>query len=201
MAGRIALYGGTFDPPHNGHTAAIRAVLDALAPGALYWMPARQAPHKGEAAAGAEHRLAMCRLAAAELGSRVTVSGHEMGSGVSGYTVDTLAWLSGREPDAELWLVVGQDMLRSLGQWRDPARLLGLCRVAALCRAEGQGPDMDEAAERLRTHYGAVVRRIEHEPVEISSTQLRAMLGHGEGKDFLPGAVWNYIQENTLYRA
>ena len=200
MAGRVALCGGTFDPVHSGHTAAIRAVLDELSPDTLYWMPARQAPHKGEASANAEHRLAMCRLAAQELDPRVTVSDYELGPGVSGYTVDTLTWLSGQEPNAELWLAVGQDMLLGLEQWKDPERLLGLCRVAALCRAEGQALGIDEAAEGLRKRYGAVVRRIKHDPVDISSTRLRAMLGQSEGKEYLTDVVWEYIQKNSLYR-
>ena len=199
MARRVAVYGGTFDPPHLGHVAAAKAALAALSPDELLWMPARQAPHKGRALASAEQRLNMCRLAATELGPCVTVSGLEMEADASGYTVDTLSGLAAREPEAELWLVVGQDMLLSLEQWKDPARLLGLCRVAAVCRARGQDQGMEAAAETLRAKYGAVIRLVGHEPVEISSTRLRGMLARGGGHKYLSEPVWAYIRENGVY--
>lgn len=201
MTRRVALFGGTFDPPHIGHVSAAKTALDALAPDRLYWMPARGAPHKTHPAAAApEQRLDMCRLAARETGARVTVSGYEMTPGVSAYTADTMSWLRETEPDAELWLVIGQDMLVTLEQWYQADRLLRLCRIAALCRANGQDASIIAAAEALRRNFQAVVQPLPHQPVEISSTRLREELKHGQGRNWLPPPVWEYIRERGLYR-
>lgn len=200
MTRRVALFGGTFDPPHMGHVSAVKTALLTLEPDKLLWMPARGAPHKTHPASAApEQRLAMSRLAAESLGERVAVSDYEMQPEVSAYTADTMEWLRTQEPDAELWLIVGQDMLLTLDQWYLAPKLLAMCHVAALSRAGGQDASVAAAAESLQARFQTQVRPLEHTPLEVSSTQLRDALKRGQGQALLPAPVWDYIRERNLY--
>lgn len=197
---RVALFGGTFDPPHLGHVSAAKTALLTLEPDKLLWLPALGAPHKTHAASVApEHRLAMSRLAAESLSERVIVSDYEMRPGVSAYTADTMEWLRAQEPDAELWLVVGQDMLLTLDQWYRADKLLAMCHVATLGRAGGQDASIAAVAESLQARFSTQVRPLEHTPLEVSSTQLRDALKQGKGHELLPAPVWHYIREWGLY--
>lgn len=198
---RIALYGGSFDPPHLGHAAAAETALAALNPDVLYVMPALAPPHKpGAALCAPRHRLEMCRLAFSGLPG-AQVCGFEFSDGATGFTVDTVGWLKKGAPEAEIWLIVGQDMLFTLDIWKNAETLLRECRVAALCRADGQSPGMEDAARSLRKRFGADVTLLPHSPVEISSSRLREALPLGGGGEYLDSRVLGYVMKHGLYGA
>ena len=119
---KIGIYGGTFNPPHLGHLAAARAAMDALGLDKLLLMPAATPPHK-ELPPGsppAADRLAMAeKLADALLMPKtVQVSTLEMDRPGPSYTADTVEQLHEREPESELWLLVGSDMFLTLHTWK-----------------------------------------------------------------------------------
>ena len=162
---KIGIYGGTFNPPHLVHLAAARAAMDALGLDKLLLMPAATPPNK-ELPPGsppAADRLAMAeKLAYALLMPKaVQVSALEMDRPGPSYTADTVEQLHEREPEAQLWLLVGSDMFLSLHTWREPERIMKYASVCAFHRTQA-----DEAArfaaqkERLERDYGARIQLI-----------------------------------------
>src|ERR671936_2486269 len=99
---RVGVLGGTFDPIHLGHVAAARAAMRCARLDELLLVPAGRPPHRPQASASAEDRLAMTRLAAAG-DDHVSVSEIEVRRGGRSYTVDTLRQLHALYPDAELY--------------------------------------------------------------------------------------------------
>ena len=95
---KTLLYGGTFDPPHNGHMNNLRAALALVQPDRALVMPAGTPPHKHASATPAELRLQMCACFTA-LSPAVHVSDWEIRRGGRSYTVHTLEWLRGQDPD------------------------------------------------------------------------------------------------------
>ncbi len=201
---RTGIYGGTFDPPHLGHMAAARAA-GRIGLDRLILIPDGQPPHKALSAASAspEQRLAMTELAADRLHLEipVTVSAMEVRRAGRSYTSDTLAELHRALPDDELWLLMGTDMFLTLQDWHDPETITRLAGICAFGRAQGEGEDLfTPQRERLERRFGArVVTVTLSDLVEISSTELRAMLARGEGREYLDESVWGYILREGLY--
>ncbi|MGM9619663.1 MAG: nicotinate-nucleotide adenylyltransferase [Oscillospiraceae bacterium] len=202
---RIGIYGGTFDPIHLGHLAAAKTVTEELALDRLLLIPAALPPHKelAEQSASASERLEMARLGAESLRMpAIEVSDMEMRREGPSYTVDTLRALREEYPEAELWLLVGTDMLRTFAKWRAADEIL---RLAGLCAFGRHGEDTERSlaatAEELRRAFpGAEVRTLTlPNLVEISSTELRQGLAEGRGEEFLPPAVYGYILRRGLY--
>ena len=113
---KVLLYGGTFDPPHNGHMNNLRAALELVRPDKAIVMPAGIPPHKKASTTPGEVRLAMCQCFTA-LSPAVEVSDWEIAQGGRSYTVHTLEMLRDAYPGAELYLCVGSDMLLTFTQW------------------------------------------------------------------------------------
>ena len=134
---KILLYGGTFDPPHNGHKNNLRAALERVRPDRAIVMPAGTPPHKHASATPAELRLQMCQCFRA-LSPAVEVSDWEIRQGGRSYTVHTLEMLRGANPGAELYLCVGSDMLLTFGEWY---RWQDMLKMAALVVESRTGTD------------------------------------------------------------
>lgn len=198
MSRRLAMFGGTFNPPHIGHVHAARAAAQAMGLSVL-WIPDNIPPHKELPAGSAspEERLEMTRLAAEEVPGSF-VSDMELRRGERSYTADTLEELRVQYPEDELWLIVGTDMLCTLHRWYCPEKIFRLARIAAIARDEGDLVRIRESAEMLREQYQAEIAVVEAEPVPISSSEIRAGLYHGTEK-WLPERVFAYIRERGLY--
>lgn len=143
---KIGVYGGTFNPPHLGHAAAARAVVELLKLDRLLIIPAGLPPHKDLPAGSPtpEQRLEMTRLAADQLGlgDRVEVLDVEIHRHGKSYTADTLAALKARYPDDELWLLMGTDMFLTFQAWHEPERILSLAGIAAFGRTEADTEEL-----------------------------------------------------------
>ena len=138
---KIALFGGSFDPIHPGHIVMARRLADRLALDRVILMPTFVPPHKiREQMAPASHRLAMCRLAAAD-DPRLTVSDLEIRRGGASFTADTLEALQAEYPQARLYLITGADMFCTLHTWYHfPA----IARMAVLCTVPRPGVSREE---------------------------------------------------------
>ena len=202
---KLGIYGGTFNPPHLGHLAAARFALEALELDELRFVPAAAPPHKALPAGspGPAERLAMTQLAADSLllPGRVDVSDMELARPGKSYTADTLRQLRRQYPDARLWLLMGTDMFLTLHQWREPKVITALAGVCTFARAASDSlAALDAQAARLEKDFGATTRVLRlPQVVEVSSTQLRALLAKGEGQDCLAPAVYGYIIRRGLY--
>ena len=167
---RLAMYGGTFNPIHLGHMNAAQAVVDGLQLDKLLLMPANVPPHKAlpEGSASPAQRLEMCRLAASQL-ERVEACPLELERTGPSYTVDTLQTLREQYPQAQLWLVVGTDMVLSFDRWREPEKMAQLCRLAVVARDEADRQRIAEKATFLRERLGMGIDVLEHPAMPMSS--------------------------------
>jgi nicotinate-nucleotide adenylyltransferase len=171
---RIGVFGGTFDPVHNGHVLPVEAAAMKFQLGRVSYVPARLSPHKERPPTDARHRVAMLALA---------LSGRPD---------------SARHPGDELWLLMGTDILAGFGRWREPEAILGLARIAAFHREPYVGPmlsvpEVPGLADRLAIFDAGSVK--------ISATDLRNDLAAGKSVGSrVPGPVAEYITKHGLYK-
>lgn len=200
---RLALFGGSFDPLHEGHLFVARRAREAFDLDQVVLVPAARPPHKpGVRLAPGSERLAMAELAAAEE-PWLHASGLELGRPGPSFTIDTVRELPaavGAE-GAEVWFVLGSDNLPGLPGWREAEALLALARPIVVWRGEGE-PVLPEELEslsesarrRLREGFLAV------EPHPASATSIRAALARGERRPaHLPAAVADHVAARGLY--
>lgn len=199
---KLAIYGGSFNPPHLGHAAAIRAVLDAIRPDELRVIPAATPPHK-KLPAGSPSAAERLRLAEMAFGNipGVTVSDMELKREGKSYTADTVRALRRENPGATLYLIIGTDMLKTFAEWHDFRSILRSATLVALAREIGELGAVRDAAAALRRDCGARVRVLSAKPLPVSSTQLRMLLPMRHGREFLNDAVYAAIIRKRLYQA
>jgi nicotinate-nucleotide adenylyltransferase len=195
---RIGMFGGAFDPPHLGHVALARAAVEQLALDELLVFPTGQAWHKARALSPAAHRLAMARLAFADVPHAI-VDGRELQRAGPTYTVDTLRELHREFPDAQFLLVIGADQAESLHSWRETTEIARLAIISIAARAR---PTTDaQPFDASRVPAG---RRepVELPPMPVSSTEIRQRAATGQDiSDLVPAAVARYIAQHHLYPA
>lgn len=196
---KIALYGGAFDPIHNGHLHLADEFVDRLSLHELILMPTAQSPHKSNVcSASAAHRLAMCRLATADR-PNLSVSDLEICRGGKSYTVDTLCEIKNTHPGASIYLIMGSDMFLTLDEWRSFEKILSMCIVCPAVRDGTPFETLERKAEELKA-YGAVVHFENIVPVEVSSTEIRQRIRNGRSiSDLVPVLVARYMTKQHLY--
>jgi nicotinate-nucleotide adenylyltransferase len=166
---------------------------DALDLDRLIFVPAGAQPFKVETPpiASPQDRLEMLRIAVADDAHYVVDDAEINRKGLS-YTVDTLEHLSGRNPGAELFLLLGEDALAGFPKWREPKRIRALATLAAMRRC---GPESVESPP-LEGVVNVSTRR-----VDVSSTEIRERLHLGKSiKGFVPEGVERFIEARGLYR-
>ena len=153
---RILLYGGSFDPPHNGHMNNLRAAAARVKPDKVVVMPAGISPFKRGTCASGALRIEMCRcfsaLAEEQAVPALEVSGWEVEQAERGrrnYTVLTLEMLAAEYPGAALYLAIGSDMLLSFDGWHRWQDILKLAHLVVTSRNIGDDPVLHEKAKRL----------------------------------------------------
>ena len=196
---KIGLLGGTFDPIHLGHLAAARVALECAGLDRVLLVPAGRPPHKGEALASAEHRLAMCRLAAADLPGVETWDWEARRSGPS-YTADTLEEFHRERPADDAYLILGWDAARDLPRWHRPQEVLELARLVIVARPGLRAPG-EEDLRAAGIDPARAVLCLARTP-DVAATRIRRLIRSGESLAALvPPAVETYIRANGLYRA
>ena len=215
---RIAAYGGTFDPVHNGHLEIVRAIVRDFELDQLLIIPAHRPPHKGARTIAADyHRFAMAVLASLE-DPRVFVSTIELEAPDRPYTFETVERLRNVfGAKTKLFFVMGADSFEEINTWREPARLLSSTNLIVVTR-----PGHDVAASHLDSCFESTIvdlrgregdlRMVEelndhHVYVTgcvntaVSSTQIRQRVRDGESiQDLAPRPVAEYIKKYELYR-
>jgi nicotinate-nucleotide adenylyltransferase len=191
---RIGVFGGTFDPPHVGHLILASDAREALRLDTLVFVPAATQPFKVHTppVASPQDRLEMVRLAVAGADD-YSVDDTEIDRKGLSFTVDTLEQLSRKNQGAELFLLLGEDTLAGVDQWRSPGRIRELATLAVMRRSGPEGsPVMPIAA-------GAIA--VSTRRVDVSSTEIRERLRAGRSiKGFVPESVERFIEARGLYR-
>jgi len=196
---RIGIFGGTFNPPHEGHVHFVRAIMARVALDRLLIVPTNIPPHKDTVPVSAEMRLEMAKLAFGEV-CGVEISDIEIKASGTSYTVDTLEDLERIYPGDELVFFVGSDMFLSMEHWHRAGKIFKMCSVICAARDSEDAAKLESHAVSLRERFGARCEVLAMEPLEVSSTQVREMIGRGEDTSGLvPEAVKAYIDEKRLY--
>ncbi len=196
---KIGIYGGSFSPPHDGHTKLAIHFLESMELDRLIIIPAGNPPHKKiDGGADGAMRLEMCRAAFLPLSEKIEVSDYEADRTDPCYTVDTLRHFAG---DGELYMLCGSDMFLTLDTWRLPDEIFRLATVVCGTRVDDGETvaALEAAAEKYCREYGAKTVIMEFDPVEISSTELREKLLKGECPDGLCHGVMDIIRKQGLY--
>ena len=204
---KVLLYGGSFDPPHNGHLNNLRAAAARVRPDRIVVMPAGTSPFKRGTSASGALRLEMCGCfsALAEEGGfpALTVSGWEVQQAAQGkrnYTVLTLEMLAAGFPGAELYLAIGSDMLLSFERWYRWQDILRLAHLVVTSRNVGDDPELHAKAKQLDP-TGARILFAPVDALPMASSALRARLAAGETCEIeLPESVRRIIRRERLYR-
>lgn len=192
--------GGTFDPVHNGHLAVAGEVAARLALDEILFVPAGQPQLRagGPVSAG-EHRVQMIRLAIdGEPCYRLTTV--EIERAGPSYTVDTIAQLRRQLGDGdELFFILGWDSLAELPRWREPARLVSMCRLVAVPRPGCPLPDLHSLEVLVPGLTGSVIL-LKAPRVDISASEIRRRVAQGlPVRHLVPEPVADYIREQGLY--
>jgi nicotinate-nucleotide adenylyltransferase len=178
----IGILGGTFDPVHNAHLAMARAALEGLRLERILWMPTGAPRYRAPARTPARHRVAMLRLAI-EGEPRYAIDERELDPAHSGYTVDTLQSLGGRPV-----LLLGADQYAKFETWHRWQEVLALATLAVFARPGWSVQD-------------ARVTMVPFQPLNISASDIRARLAHGEDVSaMVPAKLLHYIRRHGLYR-
>ena len=199
---KTAIYGGSFNPPHLGHVKAAATVWEKLEPDRFLIIPTNIPPHKdiAEGSPSPEQRMELCRLAFQDIPG-VELSDMEIKREGRSYSADTVSILREKYPEDELYLVIGSDMFLSFCQWYKFQYLLENCVLTVLSREEDDRRELEEFKAEMEEKYSARVLLLSHEPLPMSSEDVRDRLRLGLGSDMLPDAVYAEIIRKRYYDA
>ncbi|MBQ9414221.1 MAG: nicotinate (nicotinamide) nucleotide adenylyltransferase [Clostridia bacterium] len=197
---KIALFGGSFDPIHNGHLALARGVAKILAIDKVVLMPTATPPHKlKQTDTDGDVRLQMCRMAI-EGDNLFEVSDYELKKGGASFTVDTLEALTAEYPGNSWYLLMGADMFLTLSTWKRIERIAKLATIVTVPRDDQNAAQLAAYGDTLRM-LGVRFVICDLPLVPISSTGIReAIATGGPFENCLPPAVAVYIRAHGLYQ-
>lgn len=181
---RIGIYGGTFDPIHEGHLHLIEELFALDLVDGLIVVPAGQPwLRELEPIASGQDRLAMAELALdelpAEIRSRVWINDVEVKRNGPTYTIDTVLEFKKFKPKAHWILILGSDAFANISKWHRSDELQALVEILVIAR-EGEGLDIDA--------------------LPVSASEIRQKIQAGQTAiKYLPESVWTYINERNLY--
>ncbi len=195
---KIGMYGGSFNPPHNGHLHLAEKVGRLVGLDKIIIIPSNISPQKSNNGnIDPMHRIYMCKEVFDS--PLFEVSDCEIARGGKSFTVDTLTYLKELYPDDELYLFMGSDMLLSFHSWYRYKDILSMCTLCAISR------DDEDGAQTLKTYADTVlsdgnVLVFDIEPIEVSSSQIRENIRNGKScKGLISEKTEKYIKENNLY--
>ncbi|MBD5111934.1 MAG: nicotinate (nicotinamide) nucleotide adenylyltransferase [Ruminococcaceae bacterium] len=195
---KTGVFGGAFNPVHNGHINLAREAVEQLKLRKLMIIPTYDSPHKDTELVSYEHRAKMCEMAFAGISDKcdIEITDIEQRMGGVSYTINTLRELKRMFPERQFFLLIGGDMLYTFREWFKYESLLKECKVCAVARGGDSFTDMLEFATELGR-----VKVLPTGIVDVSSTEIRERTARGESiSEFVPEAVARYISENNLWR-
>ncbi|MEP7357492.1 MAG: nicotinate-nucleotide adenylyltransferase [Anaerolineales bacterium] len=196
---RVGVFGGTFDPPHNGHLALAQAARQQLALDEVLWVVTADPPHKrGGYISPVADRLALTQAAIAGQPG-MTLSRVELDRPGPHWAADTVRLLSEASPGIDLVYLMGGDSLRDLPNWGRPQELLRYARLGVLGRP-GASVDLEALQEKLPSLAGRVTF-VSAPRLDISSHEVRQRLRAGQPiAHLVPPKVAELIEARGLYR-
>lgn len=192
----ICLFGGTFDPPHNGHLAIARQCLSRFQIERVLFVPSYIAPHKtSRTVSPVHHRLTMLRLAL-QSHPNFAVSEVEIKRGGVSYSIETILQIKKiyRLTQKNLFFLIGSDSLTEFHAWHEPERILAEARVVVATRPH-------YPVEGIPAEFRDRVELLANPLYDISSSVIRQKVGNGESiEGLVPENVADYIHRHGLYK-
>ena len=197
---KIAIFGGSFDPVHTEHVRLVEAAIEGLGLDKLVVMPAFAPPHKpGKTLAPDCDRLQTCRLAFSHL-PKVEISDYEIAQKGTSYTYLTCRYFREKYPSAEIFWLVGTDMLRDVPTWKNPQEILNDVTLGVCARDEKDGWEETEQ-HAFERRFGKKFAVIHYNGAPVSSTEIRLLAAAGLPIDGLTDPkVAEYILAKGLYQ-
>ena len=197
---RLGIFGGTFDPIHNGHLALADAAKKEFALDEIIFVPSAQPPHKvGEKITDSEHRFNMVNLAIQGIKS-YSLSRIELDRQGISYAVETFAQLIEKHKDSKLFYIMGLDSLNEILTWKKPLELFKMCEFIV-----GTRPGTKMRTFKRMVKFPPLEKEVDKIHLlelseNIASSEIRKKLKAKEEVKELPETVENYIKEHKLYR-
>ena len=201
---KTALFGGTFDPVHNGHIDVAEYAAGAIGAEKVIMVPAKRSPHKNFSPfASAQDRINMISLAIAGR-DNFDLSDCEMTRPEPSYTLDTIEYFQSKfTPDTQLYWLIGADSLKDLAKWHRIRDLLDSCTIAVMFRAGIAKPDFSDFTRIFGwSHVQKLSDNVIQTPlIEVSSTDIRNKIATGQSVEkMIHPDVLKYITEKGLYK-
>jgi nicotinate-nucleotide adenylyltransferase len=197
QARRIGVFGGAFDPPHIAHVALAKAAIKELQLDELRVFPTGQAWHKPQSLSPTQHRLAMTALAFHDV-PKVVIDSREVLREGPTFTVDTLHELKSEWPQAELFLIVGEDQALALPSWHEWQEIL---RLAIICVAEREDSTGSKTRFTAPQAYESRFKRLHTPAMTVSATDIRSRIAsHHCVASLVFEPVARYIDDHHLYQ-
>jgi nicotinate-nucleotide adenylyltransferase len=202
---KIALFGGTFDPIHLGHTAVAAAAAEHIGAEKIVFIPAKRSPLKDSfPEAGDGDRLAMIALAIAD-NEKFQLNDYELRKPEPSYTLETIRrFQADYGGKALIYWLIGADSIYELSRWYGIVELIDACILCVMFRAGCKPPDFAKfkdiwGAARVEKLQRSIIRT---PLIDISSTEIRNRLAAGRDvTDMLAPQVADYIRKHGLYRS
>ena len=207
----VALFGGTFNPIHNGHLRIATELAELLRVDVIRMLPCAFPPHRSNPQVTAEQRLAMLQAATANQ-PRLIADDSELRRDAPSYSINTLQ--SVREqiaPQQPLFFCIGMDALNKINSWQRWQDLLQYCHIVVSSRPGAVEPKVGPVADWLVQYRSDDLESLQQKPagnvyfcdltmLDISSTTIRNKIARRDSINFLtPDAVVEYIQQHHLY--
>lgn len=196
---RIAVFGGSFDPPHSQHIRLAEAAVAELQLDKLLVMPAHTPPHKPwKKLSPNADRLEMCRIAFAGV-KNAEICDYEIEKGGTSYTYLTCRHLKEKYANAEIFWLVGTDMLRDFPTWKNPEDILSNVTLAVCGRNEQFGW-VEKEQEIFYRRFGKKFVWLQYNALAVSSTKIRVLAGAGMRlTPYTTEEVERYVYEKGLF--
>lgn len=196
--GIIAVFGGTFNPIHIGHSEIISCLSKQSDIEKIIIIPTKIPPHKeANLLADSIHRYNMCAIIASDY-DNVEVSNIELNREGKSYTIDTISSLKSEYKNNKIALTIGGDMLVSFKKWKNYKEILSNCILFTFNRAGISCEEYQNAINSLKTE-GAEIHSLDVQITDISSTKIRNDLTSEGECEFLDKRIRDYILKNMLY--
>jgi nicotinate-nucleotide adenylyltransferase len=210
MSARIGVFGGMFDPVHNGHLELARSAIKELQLDQLRMVPCRQPNHRLQAKSSSTERVAMLKLATTKFDS-IIIDSQEIERNGTSYTAATLANLKSENPNSSLVLLVGVDSFNTLADWHNWESILELSHVVVFARAgedltlpKNTQKNLNECLVKSPTELfdsnAGSIYLLDRFNYDASSTEVRTRIAERSNfSELLPAVVCSYIADNELY--
>lgn len=198
---KIGIFGGTFNPIHNGHIMLAQYCKEQLGLDKVIIIPTFTPPHKSSKdLAGVEHRLNMCKLAVINL-SDYEVSDIEVLRKGKSYTYQTLTALKELYPDDIFYLITGADMFLTINKWKNPEVIFKNAVIVAVPRDMSDRESLQNFYSSVLKDMGARAEILPNAVVQVSSTFIRENIDNENiVRPLIDRNVYEYILKNNLYR-